>query len=145
MLRIFQKIIDEIVSHARSEAPLEACGYLAEKDGVICQYIAMKNIDASPVHYSMDPAQQFDAVRRCRAEGLTLRAVYHSHPQSGAYPSAEDLRLAYDPKLSNVIVSLSESGPAINSFVIRKKRFFPERIEIINTIEKNTMRAGIAH
>lgn len=144
MLRIFQNIIDEIVSHARSAAPLEACGYLAEKDGVVCKYIAMKNVDASPVHYSMDPAQQFDTVRRCRAEGLTIRAVYHSHPHSGAYPSAEDLRLAYDPALSYVIVSLSESGPAINSFVINKNRFFPEQIEVINTIEKNRMRAGIA-
>ncbi|MBW2505923.1 MAG: hypothetical protein JRD19_02500, partial [Deltaproteobacteria bacterium] len=62
MLKITRKIIDDIVTHGELEAPLEACGYLAEKDGVICKSIAMKNVDASPIHYSMDPKEQFDAV-----------------------------------------------------------------------------------
>lgn len=131
MLKITQSIIDEIIAHGHSEAPLEACGYLAEKDGIICKSIAMTNIDASPVHYSMDPAQQFAAMRNCRAEGLTIRAVYHSHPETAAYPSAEDIKLAYDPALSYVIVSLAESSPCINSFSINKERVIPERIEII--------------
>jgi proteasome lid subunit RPN8/RPN11 len=131
MLKISQDIIDEIITHGRSEAPLEACGYLAEKDGVVCKSITMKNIDASPVHYSMDPAQQFAAIRGCRAEGLTIRAVYHSHPETAAYPSDEDIRLAYDPALSYVIVSLAESSPSIHSFIIRNDTVFPERINII--------------
>jgi proteasome lid subunit RPN8/RPN11 len=131
MLKISQDIIDEIVAHGHAEAPLEACGYLAEKDGVICKCIAMKNIDASPVHYSMDPAQQFGAVRRCREEGLTIRAVYHSHPETPAYPSGEDIKLAFDPALSYVIVSLAESSPSINSFTIKEDTVFPEHIKII--------------
>jgi proteasome lid subunit RPN8/RPN11 len=131
MLKITQDIIDEITAHGHSEAPLEACGYLAEKDGVICKSIAMKNIDASPVHYSMDPAQQFAVVRNCRTEGLTIRAVYHSHPETAAYPSAEDIKLAYDPALSYVIVSLAESSPCINSFTIKTDKVIPEQIDII--------------
>ena len=131
MLRIKQEIIDKIVEHGRSEAPLEACGYLAAKDGVVCIYIAMKNIDASPVHYSMDPSEQFAAARDCRAEGLSIRAVYHSHPETAAYPSAEDIKLAYDPALSYVIVSLAESPPKINSFIIKKDKVISERIEIM--------------
>ena len=131
MLIIAQDIIDQIIIHSRSEAPLEACGYLAEKDGVVCKCISMKNIDASPVHYSMDPAEQFAAVRNCRAEGFTIRAVYHSHPATAAYPSAEDIKLAYDPALSYLIVSLAESTPRINSFIIRNDTILPEQIEII--------------
>jgi len=136
MLKISQDIIDEIVAHGRAEAPLEACGYLAAKDGLVCKSIAMKNIDASPVHYSMDPAQQFGAVRSCRAEGLVIRAVYHSHPATAAYPSAEDIKLAYDPALSYVIVSLAESSPCIHSYTIRDDAVFPEPIEIIATTVK---------
>ena len=41
MLKITQDIIDEIIAHGRDEAPLEACGYLAEKDGLVCRCIAM--------------------------------------------------------------------------------------------------------
>ncbi len=138
MLRVKQEIIDEIVEHGRSEAPLEACGYLAEKDGVVCKCIAMKNIDASPVHYSMDPAQQFGAIRSCRAEGLAIRAVYHSHPETAAHPSAEDIKLAYDPALSYVIVSLEESSPTINSFIIKNDKVSSEQIEIIRAEKMTT-------
>jgi len=138
MLRIKQEIIDKIVEHGRSEAPLEACGYLAEKDGVVCKYIAMKNVDASPVHYSMDPAEQFAAARNCRAEGLNIRAVYHSHPETAAHPSAEDIKLAYDPALSYIIVSLAESNPIINSFIIKNDKVLSEKIEIIGAEKMTT-------
>ncbi len=131
MLKITRDIINEISAHGRAEAPLEACGYLAAKAGVVCKSIAMKNIDASPVHYSMDAAQQFDAVRRCREEGLSIRAVYHSHPETAAYPSAEDIKLAYDPAISYVIVSLAEYTPSINSYIIKGNTVFPEQIQIV--------------
>ena len=130
MLKISQNVIDAIVTHGNSEAPLEACGYLAEKDGVVCKSIAMKNVDASPVHYSMDPKEQFAAVRKCREAGLAIKAVYHTHPETEAYPSTEDIKLAYDPDLSYVIVSLAGSKPAIHSFIIRKDDVIKEQIEI---------------
>ena len=131
MLKITREIIAEIARHGRSEAPLEACGYLAAKDGIICKCITMKNTDASTVHYAMDPAEQFAAARACRKEGTTIKAVYHSHPETGAYPSAEDIKLAYDPGLSYVIVSLAGSAPAINSFIIKRNQVIPEQIEVI--------------
>ena len=131
MLKMTRDIIDDIVTHGELEAPLEACGYLAEKDGVICKSIAMRNVDASPIHYSMDPKEQFNAVRNCRAAGLTIRAVYHTHPETDAYPSAEDIKLAYDPGLSYVIVSLAGSKPAIHSFIIKKNGVIKEQIKII--------------
>ena len=131
MLKITRDIIDDIVTHGELEAPLEACGYLAEKNGVICKSIAMKNVDASPIHYSMDPKEQFNAVRNCREAGLTIRAVYHTHPETDAYPSAEGIKLAYDPDLSYVIVSLVGSKPAIHSFIIKKNNVIKEQIKII--------------
>ena len=135
MLKITQEVIDKIVEHGRLEAPLEACGYLAAKNNVVCKHIEMENIDASPVHYSMEPAQQFAAVRSCRKEGLTIKAVYHSHPETAAFPSAEDIKLAYDPSLSYVIVSLAESNPSIHSFIIKKDNVYQEQIEIVVSSE----------
>ena len=131
MLTIKQEIIDEMVHHGRTEAPLEACGYLAAKDGIVCKCIAMKNIDASPVHYAMDPTEQFAAVRVCREAGLTIRGVYHSHPETAAYPSAEDIKLAYDPSISYVIISLAKATPSIQSYIIRHAEALPEKIEIL--------------
>ena len=143
MLRITQDIIEDIISHSRSEAPLEACGYLAQKDGVVCRHIEMKNIDSSPVHYSMDPVQQFEAYKNCREKGLTIRAVYHSHPGTPAKPSAEDIKLAYDPSLSYVIISLAEAKAHVKSFIIQKDRVFPEEIDILKVKEMATIPADV--
>lgn len=130
MLKINQDIIDEMVAHGKAEAPLEACGYLAEKDGVVCKHFELTNIDKSPVHFSMDPKEQFAALRECRDLGLSLRAVYHSHPETPARPSDEDIKLAYDPSLSYVIVSLAGSQPSIKSFIIQKDKVESEKLKI---------------
>ena len=132
MLRINQEIIDKMVEHGRLEAPIEACGYLAENDGVVSKHFELTNTDQSPEHYSMDPAEQFATIRDCREQGLTIRAVYHSHPETPARPSVEDIKLAYDPSISYVIVSLAESVPTVKSFIIQKGVVEPESLEIMN-------------
>lgn len=98
---------------------MEACGYLAERDAVVREVISLSNADASAEHFSLDPAEQFAALRRIRADGLELKGVYHSHPATPARPSTEDLRLANDPDLSYVIVSLAAGDPVIKSFRIQ--------------------------
>ena len=131
-MRIKQEIIDKLVEHGRLEAPIEACGYLAEENGVVCKHYELTNIDRSPEHYSMDPAEQFATIRDSRDQGLAIRAVYHSHPETPARPSAEDIRLAYDPSLSYVIVSLADPGPTVKSFIIKKGEVQQEPLEIIH-------------
>lgn len=129
MLKATDSAIAEIVTHAREHAPIEACGYLAEKDGVASRVFRLTNVDASPEHFSLDPKEQFATVRQMRAEGYRLRAVYHSHPASPARPSQEDIRLAFDPSLSYVIVSLAAAEPDVKSFTIRNGVVEPEAIE----------------
>ena len=136
MLKIKQNIINRIVAQGLTEAPLEACGYLAEKNGVVCKHFELTNIDKSPVHFSMDPAEQFAAVKKCRNQGLKIRAVYHSHPETPARPSNEDIKLAYDPSLSYVIVSLADADPSIKSFIIQKGAVEPEQLKIITEEKK---------
>lgn len=130
MLRISQQVRDALVAHARKDAPMEACGYLAESDAVVREAISLRNADASAEHFSLDPAEQFDALRRMRADSLKLKGVYHSHPATSARPSAEDLRLANDPDLSYVIVSLAADEPVIKSFRIHSGLAMEEELVI---------------
>lgn len=118
MLSVSPEVLAEIVAHARAQAPIEACGYLAEKDGRVCRVFRLTNADASPEHFSLLPKEQFEAVRTMRQEGLRLRAVYHSHPASPARMSDEDIRLAVDRSLSYVIVSLAGEVPVVKSFTV---------------------------
>jgi len=119
MLKIPQNIISQLFDHARQGLPEEVCGYLAGTGREVSVHFPMTNIDHSPDHFSFDPAEQFKVVREVRNAGLEILANYHSHPASPARPSAEDIRLAYDPNISYVIVSLAAEQPDIKSFRIR--------------------------
>ncbi|OGQ86425.1 MAG: hypothetical protein A2512_13530 [Deltaproteobacteria bacterium RIFOXYD12_FULL_56_24] len=119
-LQIEKKILTALLAHGRREEPNEACGYLAAKDGVVCRHFELRNIDAAPDHYSMDPAEQFAVIRRMRDEGLQVAAVYHSHPETPARPSVEDIRLANDPGMTYVIVSLMAGVEPVRAFKIKQ-------------------------
>lgn len=131
MIRIKKEVWNDIIAQARHEAPLEACGYLAEQEGSVVRHYPLTNADASEEHYSLQPEEQFAAVRQMRAAGQKLRAVYHSHPASPARPSEEDIKLAHDPEISYVIVSLLEGQETVKSFLIRGSLVTAEDIEII--------------
>ncbi len=131
-VKIKKDIQDKIIEHARKEAPIEACGYLASQDGVIVRHYEMKNIDQSLEHFSFSPEEQFAVVRDARAQGLEISAVYHSHPASPARPSAEDIRLAYDPSLSYVIISLAGGRTDVKSFRIVQSSAAAEEMEVVD-------------
>ena len=136
MMKLACEARDEIIEHAREVAPIEACGYLAEKDGVVKRVFRLTNADASPVHYTLVPAEQFAAVREMRKSGHELRAIYHSHPANPARMSEEDIRLAFECGLSYVIVSLAGEEPVVNSFTIADGVASEEEIKMVATVEE---------
>lgn len=130
-LRIEKKILSALLAHGRREEPNEACGYLAAKDGVVCRHFELRNIDAAPDHYSMDPAEQFAVIRRMRDEGLQVAAVYHSHPETPARPSVEDIRLAHDPGMTYVIVSLMAGVEPVRAFKIKQGEVIDVPLQVL--------------
>ncbi len=136
MIKITEEVIRNIIAHAQADAPVEACGYLGARDDLAIECLHLTNVDDSPEHFNLDPAEQFAAARSFRKRGLQLRAVYHSHPASPARPSQEDIRLAFDPSLSYVIVSLAESSPVVKSFSIQNGSVTPEPIEIVQSTQE---------
>lgn len=131
MLIISQQIIDQLFDHAKSGLPEEVCGYLAGNEREVTHHFPLTNIDHSPEHFSFDPAEQFRVVREVRNAGHVILANYHSHPETPARPSVEDIRLAFDPEISYVIVSLAAELPDIKSFRICNGEVEKEEIQII--------------
>ena len=130
-MKIKRETLAKIVNHAQKIAPIEACGYLAAQNGVVNKHYELTNIDQSEVHFSFDPKEQFAAIKDARTQGLDVVAVYHSHPASPARPSTEDIRLAYDPNISYVIVSLANGQEDVKSFKIKNSQVSGETIEIL--------------
>ena len=110
---------------------MEACGYLAGKEGVITAHYKMNNADQSEIHYSFDPQEQFRVIKTVRNGGLEIIAAYHSHPESPARPSEEDIRLAYDSSILYVIVSLEKGKRTCGAFTIKEGLVTPEPLELI--------------
>jgi proteasome lid subunit RPN8/RPN11 len=131
MLRIRRSVIEAITDHANKELPNEACGYLASGNDLVCNHYELTNIDKAVDYFSMEPREQFAAVKDMRSRGQVLKAVYHSHPETPARPSVEDIRLAYDPEISFVIISLATAEPQIRSFLVAGGVVAEEPIEII--------------
>lgn len=136
MLTIQQNVYDAIIAHAERGLPHEVCGYLAAKAGEVVRHYEMTNTDAAADHFSMKPEEQFRAVKNMRTMGLVLRGVYHSHPETPARPSEEDIRLAYDGAVSYVIISLVGKKPDVRSFLIKEGQVEAEQLEVVG--EKST-------
>ncbi len=130
-IRINKQVIEAIIDHAKRELPCEACGYLAAQNGAVTRHYELTNLDKASDHFFMDPEEQFAAMRDMRSKDLTLAAVYHSHPETPARPSQEDIRLAFDQHLSYVIVSLAQEDPSVKSFKICKENVTNEEIELV--------------
>jgi [CysO sulfur-carrier protein]-S-L-cysteine hydrolase len=79
----------ELEAHAQREAPNEACGLLALRDGVVERYLPCVNAAESPYRFDLrvpDPALLVDL----EDDGYEL-AVFHSHPTESPHPSRTDL------------------------------------------------------
>ena len=74
--------------HARAEAPNEACGLIAFRDGVAERYLPGRNALASPYRFQLEPGDPGDFF--LEDEGYEL-AVFHSHPETEARPSRTDI------------------------------------------------------
>jgi proteasome lid subunit RPN8/RPN11 len=129
MIKVPEKIIEVIVKQSLHEFPNEACGYLAGNNFEVKKIFSMTNIDKSPEHFSFDPKEQFRVVKEARRSGLDLISVYHSHPETPARMSKEDIRLAMDTDKIYIIHSLAENKT--RAYKIVDNEILEEKIEVI--------------
>lgn len=132
MLKIPQHIHDDIIAHAREGLPLEVCGILGGSGDTVEAIYRVTNSDASNEHFSMEPKEQFAVVKDMRIKGVKMLAIYHSHPETPARPSEEDIRLALTPGVSYVIVSMmAPDAPTLRSFRISDGQVENEEVQVI--------------
>ena len=122
-MRIARDLLDEMVAHAREEAPNECCGMIAARDGDAVRVYRARNAAASPLRYELDPREQYRIQMEIEEQGLELGAIYHSHTRSAPYPSQTDVNLAFYPDALYVIVSLRDADtPDVRAFRIVEER-----------------------
>ena len=127
MITFNKSDFDTILEYAKKNLPEEACGLIGgtieNGDKHIKKIYLLTNIDHSNEHFSMDPKEQLAALKDARANGYKIIGNFHSHPESPSRPSEEDKRLAFDPTIEYLILSLMEEGnPVLKAFGIDKEK-----------------------
>jgi proteasome lid subunit RPN8/RPN11 len=130
-LEIPAYVFEQMLEQAKAQAPIEVCGILAGNDSKVEKLYKMTNADNSSNHFMMEPKEQFTVVKDIRSAGLEMLAIYHSHPETLARPSAEDIRLALTPDVIYLIVSLQDAkAPAVKGFLLEDGNVAKVSVEI---------------
>lgn len=80
-------LLEQILDHARAEAPREACGVLVWDGANGATYRPCLNLAGDDDHFQIDPTDWVDA-----EDAGTVLGVVHSHPGGTCEPSEADLR-----------------------------------------------------
>jgi [CysO sulfur-carrier protein]-S-L-cysteine hydrolase len=118
-VRIGRDLYEQMIEHARQEAPNECCGMLAARDGQAVKLYRATNAAASPLRYEVDSAELYRIQMEIDDADLELGAIYHSHTRTDPYPSQTDINLARYPEALYVIVGLAGDEPEVRAFAIR--------------------------
>ena len=117
-MRISRQLLDDVIAHAREDAPNECCGMIASSDGEAVAVHRARNTAASPFRYEMDGMEQYRIQTEIEDAGLELGAIYHSHTRSAPEPSQTDINLAFYPEALYVIVGLKSPEPDVRAWRI---------------------------
>ena len=112
-MRIARALYDEMVEHAREEAPNECCGMVAARDGEAVKVYRATNVEHEPATVRDRPEEQVRIYNEIEAEGNAL-AIYHSHTRTEPEPSETDIRFAKEwPGVLWIIVGLEQAEPDV--------------------------------
>src|SRR3954463_375050 len=104
--------LDEMIAHAREEAPNECCGLVAGREGRTERVYRMANAARSPLRFEVEPMEVMRTLEEIDQEGLEVSALYHSHTRTAPYPSQTDVTFAEAwPGTPWIIVGLPHGGP----------------------------------
>ena len=108
-LRLNDQQRAEILTHCLAAAPSEGCGLFAVDGRTVTRIYPTSNAQASPVGYTVPPAEHFSALTDAESEGWALGGVFHSHPNGGARPSMTDIDSALDTDWTYMVIGLRGS------------------------------------
>src|SRR5579875_938911 len=119
-MRIGRELFEEMIEHAREDAPNECCGMVAARDGEAVKVYRAENAAASPLRYEIDGAEQYRIQMAIDDADLELGGIYHSHTRTAPYPSQTDINLAFYPEAVYLIVGLADpAAPEVRGYTIR--------------------------
>ena len=118
-MRIPRELYEEMIEHAREEAPNECVGLLGVRDGSAVKLYRAANAAASPLRFEIEGSEQIRYHNDIEESGLELGAIYHSHTRTEPRPSQTDISFAAGwPGVLWVIIGLASDAPEVRTWRI---------------------------
>lgn len=97
----------EILSeYSENQKPNESCAILFGKNDQVLDLFLTENIEKSPVNFTISNEQLIEGYRIAEEKKMDVVGIFHSHPDSDAYPSNTDKKFMQ----SNPVVWIIYSG-----------------------------------
>jgi proteasome lid subunit RPN8/RPN11 len=99
--------ITRLTRLAKDALPNESCAFLLGVKDKVVKILPMRNIDESPVTFSIEPAELLKAYAHAESERMQVIAIFHSHPAKPS-PSSTDIKFMEINPVVWVIYSTTE-------------------------------------
>ncbi|GAA0645947.1 desampylase [Salarchaeum japonicum] len=137
MLALAGGVYDDVLAHAREDAPREACGILvgtteAETATATVAHRVRNVADAPRVAYEMDATEQLRVFETAADHGREVVGFYHSHPAGPAAMSDRDRETAAWPGYRYLLVSLAGRPPFVGAWTWTGDDFERETVTVQN-------------
>ena len=130
-MRIARDQLDEIVEHARRDAPNECCGLIGAREGAVTSVHPTRNVRASPLAFEIHGPEAIRIIDEIEDAGSELAGLYHSHTRTDPYPSQTDVNFAANwPGIEWVIVGLKGDEATVRSYLIDGGRIEEVALEV---------------
>lgn len=100
--------IRRLTGIAKEALPNESCAFLLGHNCEVAEILPMRNIDESPITFSIEPAELIQTYNLAESKGMQVIAIFHSHPAK-AWPSSTDMKFMEINPVVWVIYSTTES------------------------------------
>lgn len=131
-IQLRREHLEAMIDHARESAPAECCGLIGgTSESRAATLYRLRNVTSEPeVRYEAAPEDLFNAQRQMRERGEELLAIYHSHPRAvEPTPSETDVKLAFYPSATYLIIGLGGTGPIVKAFNISEREHRWHQVE----------------
>lgn len=113
MIRIERSVWEQMADYCHAILPEEACGALfgpaCDDSGIITSFTPIGNAAARPAtEFAFDAREWIYSLYEAKRKQLKLLGVFHSHPETSGYPSAQDIAGALPGEISYWIVSFDD-------------------------------------
>ena len=108
MQKIILKQSDKklLSQYSENQKPNEACAILFGKNNEVLDIFLTENIEGSPVNFTISNEQLIEGYNIAEQKKMEVIGIFHSHPNSDAFPSNTDKKFMQ----SNPVVWIIYSG-----------------------------------